>query len=105
MKVKTEEDESKKIMKNIQESLEAIKVNLAENQKPRKIVLTSRMNVWCPRCGEAGHYASECIKSTRRRIHYANSEEEVYYTLPKELLLLSSRCTPLMEGRRYHSNP
>ena len=60
VKVKIEKDDSKKMMKSIQESLEAIKVNLTENRKPRKIVVTSRANVWCPRCGNAGHFASEC---------------------------------------------
>ena len=40
-KVKVEMDDSKKIMKSIQESLEAIKVNLTENRKPRKIVPTN----------------------------------------------------------------
>ena len=64
--------------------LEAIKVNLAENQKPRKIISTSRTNVWCPRCGEAGHFASECNRKAQRRIHYVNPEEEVYYTIPEE---------------------
>ena len=72
------------MMKSIHESLEAIKVNLAENWKPRKIVLTSRANVWCPRCGGAGHFTSECNMLTKRRIHYVNPEEEVYYTIPEE---------------------
>ena len=62
VKVKTEEDESRKMMKSTQKSLEAIKVNLAENQKPRKIVSTSRANVWFPRCGELSHFTSECSK-------------------------------------------
>ena len=33
-------------MKSIQESLEAIKVNLADNREPRRIVPTIRANVW-----------------------------------------------------------
>ena len=40
VKVKIEKDNLKK------ESLEAIKVNLAKNRKPRKIVPTSRANIW-----------------------------------------------------------
>ena len=84
IKVKTEEDESRKMMKNIQELLEAIKVNLADNQKPKKIVSTSRANVWCPRCRESSHYANECIRPAQRRIHYVNPEEEVYYTILEE---------------------
>ena len=84
VKVKIEKDDSKKMMKSIQESLEAIKVNLTENKKPRKIVPTSQANVWYPRCGNVGHFASECNLPPQRRIHYVNPEEEVYYTIPKE---------------------
>ena len=62
VKVKTEDADSKKVMKSIQESLEAIKINLADNRKPRRIVATSRSTVWCRRCGEHGHYPSECQK-------------------------------------------
>jgi hypothetical protein len=43
MKVKTEDPESRRMMKSIEESLEAIKVNLAKNQKPRRTIPTSRM--------------------------------------------------------------
>ena len=59
-KIKIEDDDQKRFMKSIQESLEAIKVNLADNRKPRRIVPTSRTNVWYTRCGENGHYAREC---------------------------------------------
>ena len=72
------------MMKNIQELLEAIEVNLADNWKPRKIILISRANVWCPRCRESGHCASECIKPAQRRIHYVKQEDEVYLTIPEE---------------------
>ena len=72
------------MMKNIYELLEAIKVNLVENLKPRRIVSTNRVNVWCPRCGEAGHFASEYSRPAQRRIHYVNSEEDVYYTILEE---------------------
>ena len=61
-KVKVKDDDQKQIMKNIQESLEAIKINLADNRKPRRMVFTSRANIWCSRCGENGYYASECYK-------------------------------------------
>src|SRR5450759_3815468 len=84
VKVKIEKDDSKKVMQNIQETLEAIKVNLTENRKPRKSVPTSRANIWCPRCGNASHFASECNMPPQRRIHYINPEEEVYYTIPEE---------------------
>ena len=81
VKVKVEKNDLKKMMKNFQESLEAIKVNLTENWKPKKIVPTSRANVWCPRCRNVEHFASECNLPPQRRIHYVNLEEEVYYTI------------------------
>ena len=71
-------------MKSIQESLEAIKVNLADNRKPRRIVPTSRTNVWCTRCGENSHYASECYKGPQKQVHFVDLETGVYYTIPDE---------------------
>ena len=61
-KVKEETEDFKKVTKSIQEALEVIKVNLADNRKPRRTVSVSRANIWCSRCGENGHYASECYK-------------------------------------------
>jgi hypothetical protein len=84
VKVKTEDPEQRRMMKNIEDTLEAIKVNLAENRKPRRTIPTSRMNVWCARCGDPGHYASECQRPTPKRIHYVNPEEEVFYAQPEE---------------------
>jgi hypothetical protein len=78
VKVKTEDPESRRMMKSIEETLEAIKVNLAENRKPRRTIPTSQMNVWCARCGDPGHYASKCQRLTPKRIHYVNPEEEVF---------------------------
>ena len=83
-KVKVEDDDQKQIMKNIHESLEAIKVNLADNRKPRRIVPTSRANVWCTRCGENGHYASKCYKGPQKQVHFVDLETGVYYTIPDE---------------------
>ena len=62
LKVKVEDDDQKQVMKNIQETLEAIKVNLAKSRKSRRIVPNSRANIWCSRCRDNGHYASECYK-------------------------------------------
>ena len=84
VKVKIEEDDSRKMMKNIQDTLAAIQVNLAENRKPRRTVPTSRANVWCARCGEAGHFPPECNRPPQKRIQYVQPEEEVYYTYPDE---------------------
>jgi hypothetical protein len=84
VKVKTEDPDSRKMMRSIQESLEAIKVNLAENRKPRRIVPTSRANVWCARCRELSHFASECQKVTQKRIHYVEPEDDIFYTILDE---------------------
>jgi hypothetical protein len=84
VKVKTEDPEQRRMMKSIEDTLEAIKVNLAENRKPRRTILISRMNVWCARCGDPGHYASECQRPTPKRVHYVNPEEEVFYAQPEE---------------------
>ena len=79
-----EDDDQKQIMKSIQELLKAIKVNLADNRKPRRIVPTSPTNVWCTKCGENGHYASECYKGPQRQVHFVDPETGVYYTIPDE---------------------
>jgi hypothetical protein len=84
VRVKTEDPDSKKVMKSIQESLEAIKVNLAENRKPRRMVPTSRSNVWCGRCGEPGHYPSECPRGPKKQVHFVYPDEEIYYTREDE---------------------
>jgi hypothetical protein len=84
VKVKAEDPDSKKMMRSIQQSLEAIKVNLADNRKTRRVVPTSRANVWCGRCGELGHYPSECQRASHQLVHYVYPEEEVYYTMGTE---------------------
>ena len=83
-KVKEETEDFKKVTKSIQEALEVIKVNLADNRKPRRTMPVSRANVWCSRCGENGHYASECYKEPQRRVHYVDPGDEVYYTIAEE---------------------
>jgi hypothetical protein len=82
--VKMEDPEQRRMMKSIEDTLEAIKVNLAENRKPRRTIPTSRMNVWCARCGDPGHYTSECQRPTPKRVHYVNLEEEIFYAQPEE---------------------
>ena len=47
IKVKVEDDNSRRMLKNIQDTLAAIQVNLAESRKPMRTVPTSRANVWC----------------------------------------------------------
>ena len=81
VKVKEEEDDFKKVTKSIQEALEVIKVNLAESRKPRMTIPTSKANLWCSRCGDNGHYTSECYKEPQRQVHYVDPGDEVYYTI------------------------
>ena len=83
-KIKVEDDDQKQIMKNIQESLEAIKVNLADNRKPRWMVPTSQSNVWCSRYRENVHYTSKCYKGPPKQVHFVDPEIRVYYTIPDE---------------------
>ena len=86
VKVKLEDGDQKAFMKNIADALEAIKVNLTDNRKPRRIVPTSRANVWCSRCGDSGHFASECVKGPQRQVHLVDLETGVYYSVPEEEL-------------------
>ena len=74
-----EEQDSKELMKSIQQSLEAIKVNLAENRKPRRTIPTVRANIWCTKCGSDGHYPHECTQSTRRRVQFVDQEGSVFW--------------------------
>lgn len=71
-------------MKNILETLATIQFNLAESRKPRKIIPISQANVWCARCGEAGHFQPECNRPPQKRVQYVQSEEEVYYAYQDE---------------------
>ena len=88
--MKIEDNDQKAFMKNIADALEAIKVNLADNRKPRRIVPTSRANVWCSRCGDSGHFANECFKGLQRQIHLVDPETGVYYSVPEEELELET---------------
>ena len=84
LKVKKEDEDSKMALKGIQETLEAIRVNLAENRRPRKTIPVVRANVWCTRCGESGHFASECTRKPGRLVQYVNPQNGVYYTVMEE---------------------
>jgi hypothetical protein len=63
----------------MQEALEAIKVNLAVVPRPRKAIPTIRSNIWCHRCGDAGHYPSECPRFTHRRVQFVDQDEVAYW--------------------------
>lgn len=60
VKIKEEIPENGRMMKEIQSSLAAIKVQLADSNKPRRAIPATRSNVWCTRCGRSGHYPNEC---------------------------------------------
>ena len=79
-----EDDDQKQVMKSIQETLEAIKVNLAESWKSRCIIPTSRAKVWCSKCGDSGHFASKCYKGPQKQVHFVDLEIGVYYTISDE---------------------
>ena len=76
--------DTRKMMKDIHEALEVIKVNLTENRKPRKVIPSARSNVWCTRCGESGHYPNECLRRSGRPVQFVDTEGTVYYTMPEE---------------------
>ena len=84
VKIKLEDNDEKAVMKKIADALEAIKVNLADNWKPRHIVSTSRANVWCSRFGESGHFSSECYKGPQGKVHLVDPEIGVYYSVLEE---------------------
>lgn len=84
-KVKEELPESKQLMKDIQSSLSAIKIHLAGAPKPRRAIPVVRNNVWCTRCGQAGHYPQECMYGPPGRVQYVEEEGPVYFTTPDYL--------------------
>lgn len=77
-KVKVEVPEDKLIMREIKDTLDAIKVNLAENRKPRRPIPTSRVNVWCSNCRNVGHYPSECPKP--KKVQFVDAEGNIFFT-------------------------
>ena len=45
-----------------------------------RLLPTNRANVWCSKCGDNGHYASECYKRPQKQVHFVDPETGVYYT-------------------------
>ena len=89
MKAKVKEEfpeasETRKMVRDIHEALEAIKVNLTESEKPRRVVPTVRSNVWCTKCGGSGHYPSECQRLPTKLVQYVDPEGSVYFAEPEE---------------------
>lgn len=82
--VKAETHESKEVLKNLRDTMEAIRVNLASNPLPRKSIPTVRTNVWCTKCGESGHSNRECPRYGPRRVHLVNPEGTMSYWAEEE---------------------
>jgi hypothetical protein len=83
-KVKKEkEDSSAALMRTMAESLEAIKINLADNRRPRRTVPLHRDNVWCSKCKQMGHFPSECPNTS---VNQVETEENVSQELIEEVV-------------------
>lgn len=90
--VKEEGETSKLISKleSLNETMEGFRVLMAEERKPRRTAQPFRPNIWCTRCGQPGHNASDC--TTYRRVtgknvtpvQYVSEEDGCYYTFPDE---------------------
>lgn len=61
-------------LQGIEDTQEAIRVNLAKDHRTRRMVLVVQENVWCTRCRESGHFANECNKKSRLPVHYNPKE-------------------------------
>jgi hypothetical protein len=72
------------------ESLEAIKINLADNRKSRRTIPLHRDNIWCPKCKQMGHFPSECPNPSVNQVEASNGcysvEEGVSQELIKEVV-------------------
>lgn len=79
-KVKEESSDDRRMMKDIQSSLSAIKIHLADSRKNRKMIPVSRNNVWCTRCGQPGHYPNECPNFPPGQVQYVDAEGTTYLT-------------------------
>ena len=61
---KTQQNQITKVVKDemqtIKAALEDVKIQMADLKKGRRVVPTSRTNVWCTRCKKEGHFAHDC---------------------------------------------
>lgn len=83
VKVKEELPEGKRLLKDIQSSLAAITVQLAEKSRPRKAIPVIRTNVWCTRCGQQGHYPNECTNAPSGSVRFVGEDGASYYMEPE----------------------
>ena len=79
VRVKEEVPDDRKVIKEIQSRLAAIKVQLADNQKPWRAVTAIRNNVWCTRCGRQGHYLNECPNLPAGTVQFVDVEGTAHF--------------------------
>ena len=79
IRIKDEIPDDRKMMKEIQSSLAAIKVQLADTNKPRRAVPAVRNNVWCTRCGRQGHYPNECPNPPAGTVQFVDVEGTTHF--------------------------
>lgn len=83
VKVKEEFPDDRRIIKDIQSSLSAIKIQLADKNKPRRAIPVIRNNVWCSRCGRHGHYSHECTYTPPGTVQYVGEDGVTYFVEPE----------------------
>ncbi|BFI43558.1 hypothetical protein MPTK2_Ug00340 [Marchantia polymorpha subsp. ruderalis] len=79
VKVKEEYPSEKRMIKDLVSSIEELKVQMVEEKKARKALPTLRNNVWCTKCGEAGHYNRECPHGPTKRVQFVDEEGLVFF--------------------------
>lgn len=84
VKIKEEVPDEGRMIKEIQSSLAAIKVQLADSNKPRRAAPVTRSHVWCIRCGKSGHYPNECPFVPPGMVMYVDVEGSPYFEYDQE---------------------
>ncbi|KAG0594481.1 hypothetical protein M758_UG081400 [Ceratodon purpureus] len=82
VRVKDEYLSEKRMIKDLVNSIEELKVQMAEEKKARKALPTVRNNVWCTNCGKAGHYNWECPHGATKRVQFEDEEGSVFFAEP-----------------------
>ncbi|KAG0572918.1 hypothetical protein KC19_VG134200 [Ceratodon purpureus] len=82
VRVKEESVSEKRMIKDLVNSIEELKVQMAEEKKARKALPSVRNNVWCTNCGKAGHYNRECPHGATKRVQFVDKEGSVFFAEP-----------------------
>lgn len=82
VRVKEEYPSEKRMIKDLVNSIEELKVQMAEEKKARKALPTVRNNVWCTNCGKPGHYNRECPHGAPKRVQFVDEEGSVFFAEP-----------------------